>query len=288
MRLVGASFSGRANRLHEGDFDEILRQAVALLRGEGLEPDEADEYRARLLAGFRWILVDEYQDIGPEQYDLISALAGRTLAEEDDKLSLFAVGDDDQNIYAFNGSSVEFIRRFEADYAARPTFLTDNYRSTANIIAAANAVIEPARERMKTGHPIHVNRARAREPDGGAWSQRDPIAKGRVQVLQAGSTPISQAQVVVAELKRLASLSPNWDWSTCAVIAREWRYLGPGAQPVPIGRYPRADGKRGVHGRLASQRNARACEPAARERITPGDKRRIERVACPATPRPLA
>ena len=81
-----------------------MRQATALLRGEGLPPDEADEHRARLLAGFRWILVDEYQDIGLEQYELISALAGRTLAEEDDKLSLFAVGDDDQNIYAFNGS----------------------------------------------------------------------------------------------------------------------------------------------------------------------------------------
>ena len=61
MRLVGASFSGRANRLNEGDFQEVLRQATALLRGEGLAPDEADEYRARLLAGFRWILVDEYQ-----------------------------------------------------------------------------------------------------------------------------------------------------------------------------------------------------------------------------------
>ena len=76
MRVVGASFSGRANRLNEGDFQEVLRQATALLRGEGLPPDEADEYRERLLAGFRWILVDEYQDIGLEQYDLISALAG--------------------------------------------------------------------------------------------------------------------------------------------------------------------------------------------------------------------
>ena len=78
MRLVGASFTGRANRLDDADFREILRQAVALLRGEGLPPDEADEYRTRLLAGFRWILVDEYQDIGPDQYGLISALAGRT------------------------------------------------------------------------------------------------------------------------------------------------------------------------------------------------------------------
>ena len=126
MRLVGASFSGRADRLDDGQFQEVLRQAASLLRGEGLPTDEADEFRSRLLAGFRWILVDECQDIGPDQYALISALAGRTLADEDEKLSLFAVGDDDQNVYAFNRSSVEFIRRFEADYGARPAFLTDN------------------------------------------------------------------------------------------------------------------------------------------------------------------
>ena len=227
MRLVGASFTGRANSLREGEFQEILHQAVALLRGEGLPPDEADEYRARLLAGFRWILVDEYQDIGPDQYALISALAGRTLAEEDDKLSLFAVGDDDQNIYAFNGSSVEFIRRFEEDYTARPVFLTDNYRSTANIITAANAVIEPARQRMKTGHPIHVDRAREKESPGGAWAGLDAVTRGRVQILPVGGTPIAQAQAVVAELKRLSGLTRDWDWSTCAVIARAWRYLDP-------------------------------------------------------------
>ena len=227
MRLVGASFSGRANRLDATDFQEILRQAVALLRGEGLPPDEADEYRTRLLAGFRWILVDEYQDIGRDEYGLISALAGRTLPDEDDKLSLFAVGDDDQNIYAFNGSSVAFIRRFEEDYGAKPAFLTDNYRSTGNVIAAANAVIEPARQRMKTGHPIQVNRARAKERSGGAWAGMDPVARGRVQILEAGDTLVTQAQVVVAELKRLAEFTPNWNWSSCAVVAREWSHLDP-------------------------------------------------------------
>ena len=227
MRLVGASFSGRANRLDDGEFQEILKQAVALLRGEGLPPDEADEYRSRLLAGFRWILVDEYQDIGPDQYELISALAGRTLTEEDDRISLFAVGDDDQNIYAFNGSSVEFIRRFEADYGAKPAYLTDNYRSTGHIVTAANAVIKPARQRMKIGHTIHVNRAREKDPPGGVWAELDPVARGRVQILPAGDDPISQAQVTVAELKRLSGLTPNWDWSTCAVMAREWSYLDP-------------------------------------------------------------
>ncbi len=227
MRLTGASFSERANRLDDADFQEILRQAAALLRGEGLPPDEADEYRTRLLAGFRWILVDEYQDIGPAEYGLISALAGRTLPDEDDKLSLFAVGDDDQNIYAFNGSSVEFIRRFESDYGAKPVYLTGNYRSTAHIIAAANAVIEPARQRMKTGHPIHVDRAREKGPPGGVWTDKDPVAGGRVQTLPAGDTPISQAQAVVAELKRLSCLTPDWTWSACAVVAREWSYLDP-------------------------------------------------------------
>ena len=227
MRLVGASFSGRANRLDEGDFREVLKQASALLRGEGLPSEEADELRTRLLAGFRWILVDEYQDIGPDQYELISALAGRTLSDADDKLTVFAVGDDDQNIYSFNGSSVEFIRRFEADYGPRPTYLTGNYRSTGHIITAANSVIEPARQRMKAGHPIHIDRAREQEPPGGDWSLLDPVARGQVQILPAGQTPISQAQAVVAELKRMSTLDDGWDWSSCAVIGREWNYLDP-------------------------------------------------------------
>ena len=227
MRLTGASFSGRANRLDQDAFAKVMTEAAAILRGEGLPPDEADDQRSRLLAGFRWILVDEYQDIASDQYDLISALAGRTLADADSKLNLFAVGDDDQNIYAFNGASVEFIRRFEADYGARPAYLTDNYRSTGHIITATNAVIEPARERMKTGHPIEIDRRRRNHPPGGLWATIDPVAAGRVQILPAGNTPITQAQAAIAELKRLSDLAPDWDWSTCAVIARQWSYLDP-------------------------------------------------------------
>ena len=227
MRLAGASFTGRAERPDDEVFREVIRRAVELLRGEGLPPEEADERRERLLAGFRWILVDEYQDIGADQYELISALAGRTLEDEAGKLTLFAVGDDDQNIYAFNGASVEFIRRFEADYGPRPIYLTDNYRSTGHIIAAANAMIEPARERMKARHPIHINRARAKDPPGGAWQDLDPVSRGRIQILPAGCDPVSQARTAMAELQRLAALSQNWDWSRCAVIAREWEYLVP-------------------------------------------------------------
>ena len=148
------------------------------------------------------------EHIGPEQYDLISALAGRTRQDEDGKLSLFAVGDDDQNIYAFSGASVDFIRRFETDYAAKATFLIENYRSSGHIIEAANAVIAPAQERMKTDNPIVIDRARKKEVAGGSWQKMDPVGKGRVQVLTLSGVGdlISQAVVVMHELERLAGL----------------------------------------------------------------------------------
>ena len=227
MRLAGASFTGRAERPDDETFREVMRRATELLRGEGLPPEEADERRERLLAGFRWILVDEYQDVGEDQYELISALAGRTLDDEAGRLTLFAVGDDDQNIYAFAGASVKYIHRFEADYGPKPIYLTDNYRSAGHVVAAANATIAPARERMKAGHPIRVDRARAKDPPGGRWEKLDPVSRGRVQILPAGRDPVRQAQTVMAELSRLAGLSPDWDWSRCAVIAREWAYLAP-------------------------------------------------------------
>ena len=227
MRLVGTSFSELEERPDDEMFREVMSRATELLRGEGLPPEEADERRERLLAGFRWILIDEYQDIGPEQYELISTLAGRTLKDDEGKLSLFAVGDDDQNIYAFAGASVEYIRRFEQDYHSKATYLTANYRSSANIIEAANAVIEPARERMKTGHPIQIDRNRSQSPKGGDWEGIDPVSRGRVQILSSGQDPTEQARVVMEEYSRLQGLDQDWNWSRCAVIASEWKYLAP-------------------------------------------------------------
>lgn len=227
MRLVGASFADRAFEASNAAFEDVLQQAIRLLRGDGLPPEDADEQRDRLLAGFRWILVDEYQDIGEGQYDLISALAGRTRPGDDGKLSLLAVGDDDQNIYAFNGASVEFIRRFEADYSASPAYLTENYRSSANIIAASNLLIEPARERMKTEHPIVIDRARRGQPIGGRWESLDPVVRGRAQILRVDDDNIGQAIAAVDELRRLAKLASDWNWAETAIIARDWKYLDP-------------------------------------------------------------
>ena len=228
MRLAGASFSAGVQQPNDDSFKDVLREATALLRGDGMPPEEADQQRAQLLAGMRWILVDEFQDINDEQYALIAALAGRTLPDADDKQHLLVVGDDDQNIYSFNGASVKFIRQFEQDYGAKRFFLAENYRSTAHIIEASNALIRPAESRMKSEHPIRPDRERIGEPAGGPWAELDPVAQGRVQLLPCGRDPIAQAQAVLLALQRLAACgNQNWDWAKCAVIAREWRYLQP-------------------------------------------------------------
>ncbi len=227
MRMLGASFAERSRDASKQEFKALLREATALLEGKNLPDDEADVQRERLLSGFRWILVDEYQDLGAEEYALISALAGRTRDDPDKQLSLFAVGDDDQNIYAFKGASVEFIRRFEQDYRAKPRYLLQNYRATKNIIATANHIIAPAAGRMKAEHPVEIDKARTKQPAGGELEACDPTTKGRVKILTCESDRISQALVAMNELQRLAELTPDWDWKKAAVIAREWEYLEP-------------------------------------------------------------
>lgn len=226
MRLVGASFAGTPSETTH-DFDGIVLEAVRQLSGEGLSKPEAEAQRETLIQGYRWILVDEYQDIGPEEYALISAVAGRSLDDPDLRLSLFAVGDDDQNIYAFAGASIRFIRQFEADYHARPEFLIENYRSTGHIIAAANAVITPAAARMKAGNDIAIDRKRSKAPIGGDMAALDPVVRGRVQVLDCPAGDVAQAMAAVDELVRLSHLDPEWNWSRAAIIAREWRRLVP-------------------------------------------------------------
>jgi ATP-dependent DNA helicase RecQ len=232
MRLVGASFAerarraGAANAADAPDFDEMLDRATDLLCGKsdlpGLEPDEI---RDRLLAGFRHILVDEYQDIDERQYGLISAIAGRTL-DPDSKLAILAVGDDDQNIYTFRGANVGFIRRFEKDYGARPHYLVENYRSTGHIVAAANQLIAANRDRMKGDHPICVNRSRQSLPPGGPWATLDRVAQGRVQVLSVHDLA-HQTGAIVTEIRRLRTLDPDAAWSDFAVLGRLTADLAP-------------------------------------------------------------
>ena len=230
MRMIGRTYqshAARTDREANRIFESILEEATRHLNGDSAAlPEENSELREKLLGSFRWILVDEYQDIKEPEYQLISALAGRTKAD-DEKLNIFAVGDDDQNIYAWDGSSTEYIRRFQEDYGARPSYMTENYRSTRHIIDAANAVIGGAQNRLKDGYPITVDTVRNLNSPGGAWERLDPVARGRVQVLPAGDDAVTQALAVMQELERMADLDPAWNWSGCAVIARRWETLDP-------------------------------------------------------------
>lgn len=126
------------------DFDDIIMNTVTLFQ---LFPDVAEHYRMR----FRHVLVDEYQDTNHAQYILIRELVGHPeLRTNDGELvrsgadmsELCVVGDADQSIYAFRGATIRNILEFERDYPdARTILLEQNYRSTQNILAAANAVI---------------------------------------------------------------------------------------------------------------------------------------------------
>ncbi|SDL26988.1 DNA helicase-2 / ATP-dependent DNA helicase PcrA [Nonomuraea maritima] len=126
------------------DFDDIIMNTVTLFQ---LFPDVAEHYRMR----FRHVLVDEYQDTNHAQYILIRELVGhpelRTtdgdlVRSGTDQSQLCVVGDADQSIYAFRGATIRNILEFERDYPdARTILLEQNYRSTQNILAAANAVI---------------------------------------------------------------------------------------------------------------------------------------------------
>ena len=112
----------------------------------------------------RWnhILIDEYQDIDSNQYNFVSSIAGRLRTEDEfktsKKLSILAVGDDDQNIYQFRGANTQFIKKFESDYEATRHNLLQNYRSSANIIQASNELISQNVDRMKTDDPIQNQR----------------------------------------------------------------------------------------------------------------------------------
>ncbi|MBL0391588.1 RecQ family ATP-dependent DNA helicase [Ramlibacter monticola] len=227
LRLTGTSLEAAARLDARIDFDQLIQDAIDLLNGTSDAFMDADEARDRLLQGYEHIFVDEYQDIDEKQYQLVGALAGRRANDPDAKLNIMAVGDDDQNIYSFKGASVEFIRRFRSDYAGEVTYLVENFRSTQNIIAAANHVIQRAADRMKVDHPIRIDQARSQDPAGGRWESLDPLHGGLVRSMAAPGNSNLQAQVVMQEIQRILAAAPETSLSRIAVLARTHRALEP-------------------------------------------------------------
>ncbi|MDE0269535.1 MAG: UvrD-helicase domain-containing protein [Acidimicrobiaceae bacterium] len=95
------------------------------------------------------MLIDEYQDIDSQQYEMITHIASEAGRDEDHYATILAVGDDDQAIYGFRGANIEFIQRYREDVDARIHCLVENYRSTANIISTSNSLISHNEDRMK-------------------------------------------------------------------------------------------------------------------------------------------
>jgi ATP-dependent DNA helicase RecQ len=227
LRLTGTSLEAASRLDAPINFDQLIQDAIDLLGGRTDAFMDADDARDRLLQGYEHIFVDEYQDIDEKQYQLVSALAGRRAGDADAKLNIMAVGDDDQNVYAFKGASVQFIRRFQADYAGEVTYLVENFRSTQNIIAAANHVIQGAAERMKVDHPIRIDHTRLQDPPGGAWEQVDADSQGRVRLIAAQASANLQAQVVMQEVRRILGTAPGTPLGQIAVLARTHDSLQP-------------------------------------------------------------
>jgi len=175
------------------DFDDLILRPLALLRER---PELMELYRQR----FRWISIDEYQDVDPLQYALIRLLASP-------EGSLCAIGDPDQSIYGFRGADVGFFLRFRQDFpAARVVHLTRNYRSTRILVDAACQAIRPA----------------SLVPDRRLVAVRNGAAE-RV-VIQRAASERAEAELVVHTLERLLGGTSSFSFDSGRVGA------GDGAQ----------------------------------------------------------
>ena len=169
----------QTNRLRRKlDFDDMLTDCYDLFVRR---PDILAFWRER----FSWIMVDEFQDINPLQYDILRMLA----APAD---NLFVVGDDDQSIYRFRGASPDIMLHFEKDFpAARRVVLGVNYRCSGNILETAVQVIEHNRKRFQKdlstpnpqGPPVGISIFRT-PPD-----EYRHIAAEMVQRMEKGEDP---------------------------------------------------------------------------------------------------
>jgi DNA helicase-2/ATP-dependent DNA helicase PcrA len=131
---VYTMYEKRLQQANALDFDDLIMKTVQVLQ-------QFPETKARFRSRFRHILVDEYQDTNHAQYMLVKELTG-TEGDGFPLAELCVVGDADQSIYGFRGATIRNILQFEVDYPDAATVLLEqNYRSTQNILNAANAVI---------------------------------------------------------------------------------------------------------------------------------------------------
>lgn len=163
MGQLYLAYTERCFRAGAMDFDDLLLKTNELLHRF---PEVLAKYQDR----FRYILVDEYQDTNHSQYLIVKALAAKFE-------NVCVVGDDAQSIYAFRGANIRNILNFQKDYPDAKVFkLEQNYRSTKNIVQAANSIIEKNKDQLEkdvwtdndSGEKIVVHKA-VSDSDEGNW-----------------------------------------------------------------------------------------------------------------------
>ncbi|MDD2533930.1 MAG: UvrD-helicase domain-containing protein [Eubacteriales bacterium] len=180
-------YQEKLKRSNSMDFDDILIESVRLLQNHS---EILAEYQNR----FRYILVDEYQDTNHAQYKLVQMLsAGHR--------NLCVVGDDDQSIYSFRGANIQNILDFEKDFKGCTVIkLEQNYRSTGNVLGAANEVIR------------HNNGRKAKK----LWTEADSGEK--ITFLRA-ETHHDESRYIAAEISRLVA-GKQFKFSDMAILYR--------------------------------------------------------------------
>ena len=169
------------------DFDDLIMKTVELLK---TDPEVLDYYQER----FRYIMVDEYQDTNTAQFELIRILAGKYK-------NLCVVGDDDQSIYKFRGANIYNILNFEKYFPEAVTIkLEQNYRSTQNILDAAN-------------HVIANNIGRKSKA---LWTQNEAGAKIHFEQFETG---YEEADYVAGEISDVVGIG-KYHYRDCAVLYR--------------------------------------------------------------------
>lgn len=218
MRICGRSLEDKNSVVDNENnyFKNVIVEAAEILKGKkNILGIDIEDLRNYYLSKFRYIFVDEYQDIDDAQYEFISAVTGRLEEDSDEKITIMAVGDDDQNIYSFRNSNIKFIRQFEKDYNASKYYLVENYRSSYPIIECSNHLISFNKNRMKTDTPIQINKKR----NGEILKPQDIDIKDKVCIVYADNYE-SMANSVAYEIKRLLKENKNLSYDDIAVISR--------------------------------------------------------------------
>jgi len=186
LKEIYASYEHNCQQAGVVDFAELLLRSLELLRDT---PELLQQYRQR----FRHLLVDEFQDTNTLQYGWLRLIAGDTTPP-------FAVGDDDQSIYGWRGAKIENIQNFTRDFANTRTIkLEQNYRSSGNILEAANALIDNNDGRLGKN----------------LWTDDKP---GELVHLYAANDEYDEARYVTARIQQWVDQGNSYQ--ECAILYR--------------------------------------------------------------------